>query len=238
MFFGVDHALGADAMAAAKAGAGVDMVWVAQGTGSLSQTWVDQCFDWTHDFLNGVQQSDPYNLKSVTGFYADVAKSSKRAFGSMVAGFNGTLTKSVAWSKGKYLPRGSAACMVSWAHTIDGVIPPNVTRMQWATWSDWEEGSEIESGVKNDVTVSAGVQGGSLTWTTTSGSGDESTIDHYEIYASQDGILATDLGAVAVGTHTFDVRSVRELIGAPLQLYVNAVGKPTVRDHLSPAAPF
>jgi hypothetical protein len=234
MFFGVDAAIGGTAMAAVKAAASSKMVWVTQGAGSLSSSWVDQSFAWTNDFHAGDSASDPYNLGAVASYYSAVAGSTKSAFGSMAAGFNGTLTKTVAWSKGKYLPRGSGACVVEWARKTDAVIPPNVTRMQWATWSDWEEGTEIESGVENDVTVSASVTGSTVSWTYTSGTGDESTIDHYEVYASADGVNAADLGSVPTGTHSFDLGSSPSLVtGTSYRVEVVAVGKATIRDHAS-----
>jgi len=239
MFFGVNGALGSSAMQTAKTNTGGKMVWVVQGTSSLSQSWDDEAFDWTHDFQNGPSQTDPYNLASVKSFYTSMAKQTKKAFGSLAAGFDGTLTKTVSWSKGKYLPRGSGACIVQWSKTIDGAIPANVTRMQWATWSDWEEGTEIESGVENDAVVTAQVAGSTLSWTITTGTGDESTIDHYEIVASTDGKTGIDLGAVPAGTHAFDLASAKcPLASGTWHLVVDAVARPNIRDHLAPPVDF
>ncbi len=234
MFFGVDTALGGTAMAAVKSATGGNMVWVTEGPGTLSESWVDQCFDWTHDYHAGDDTSDPYNLGGVAGFYSSVSGSTKKVFGSMEAGFNGTLTKSVSWSEGKYLPRGSGACVVQTAKKIDAVIPANVTRMQWATWSDWEEGTAVESGIENDVMVTASTTGVTLSWSTTSGTSDESTLDHYEVYASADGVNAADLGSVPAGTHSFDLGSASCLAsGTTYYLEVVAVGRPCIRDHAS-----
>ncbi|HEY1958310.1 MAG TPA: hypothetical protein VGH28_21990 [Polyangiaceae bacterium] len=234
MFFGVTDALGSSAMQTAKTNTGGNMVWVVQGTGSLSNAWDDQAFDWTHDWQNGPSQTDPYNLAGVKSFYSAMAKQTKKAFGSLAAGFNGTLTKSVSWSKGKYLPRGSGACIVQWSKAIDGVIPANVTRMQWATWSDWEEGTEIESGVENDAALGASIAGSKVSWTITTGTGDESTIDHYEVFASQDGKTGVDVGAVSAGTHSFDLASAKcPLASGTWHVTVDAVAKPNIRDHLA-----
>jgi hypothetical protein len=228
MFFGVEAAIGGTAMAAAKALTGGNMVWVTEGPSSLSNAWVDQCFDWTHDYHDGPSSTDPYNLSGVAGFYGSVSGSSKKAFGSMVAGFNGMLTNSVAWSKGKYLPRGDGACVVEWAKKIDAVIPRNVTRMQWATWSDWQEGTQIETGVENNATVRAQVGSGVLSWTVSAGTGDESTIDHYEAYATVDGVNGALLGTTRAHSLGLNLPS-----GPTYQLLVKAVGKPNIRDHMS-----
>jgi hypothetical protein len=239
MFFGVTNAIGGTAMAAAKSATGGNMVWVTQGAGTLSDAWVDQSFDWTHDFHNGPSGSDPYNLSAVAAYYAAVAGSSKHAFGSMAAGFNGMLTKSVAWSKGKYLPRGSGACVIEWAKKIDAVIPANVTRMQWATWSDWEEGTQIETGVENDAVVTAHVSGSTLSWSTVTGTGDESTLDHYALYASADGVNAVELAKVSTATHAFDLHTSACLAsGKTYGLQVVAVGRPIIRDHISASVSY
>lgn len=227
-------ALDATTMAAVKTATGNNMVWVGQGPGSLSNAWCDQCFDWTRCFYNGVNQNDPYNLSSVAGYYTSISGSAKKAFGAMCSGFNGTLTKTIAWSMGKYLPQGNGACIVQRANKINTVITPNVTRMQWATWDDWEEGTPIEPGIENNVTVSGSVSGSTLNWTYTSGTGDESTIDHYEIYASIDNVNAAAWGSVAAGTHAFNLTSVGGLVaGTHYLVYVQAIGKPCICDHLS-----
>ena len=232
MFFGVDEALGDAAMAAVKSSNGSDQVWVQEGTGKLSQAWDDQAFDWTHPFHDGPSASDPYNLAAVSGFYSSIAASSKQAFGAMTPGFNGMLTKSVSWSMGKYLPRGEGACLVAWGNKINAVIPANVTRMQMVTWSDWEEGTQVETGVENDAAVQAAVSGTTLSWSVATGTGDESTIDHYEIYASSDGTSAFDLGSVPRGTRAFDLGASCLGSGA-YQVGVVAAGRPMIRDHAS-----
>ena len=239
MFFGVDGALGSSTMASVKAATGGKMVWVVQGTGSLGDAWVDEVFDWTHDYHDGLHPTDPYNLTAVKSFYGTMKSASKKAFGSMVAGFDGTLTKNVAWSKGKYLPRDGGACLVEWAKTIDSVIPPTVPRMQWATWSDWEEGTEIEAAVENGASVTASLAGSVVSWTTKADTGDESTIDHYEVYASADGTKAIDVGRVAPGVHQLDLASgACSLVSGTYHVYVDAVGKPNIRDHVSSPVDF
>lgn len=238
MFFGVEAAIGTTAMASVKASNGGDQVWVLEGSGSLSKSWVDQAFDWAHPYHDGPSATDPYNLAAVGSFYSGVASSTKQAFGALSPGFNGMLTKSVSWSMGKYLPRGEGACVVAWANKINSVIPANVTRMQVVTWSDWEEGSQVETGVENDAAVQATISGTTLSWTVTTGTGDESTIDHYEVYASPDGTNLYDLGGRARGTHTFDLGVTCLGSGTTSQIAVVAVGRPMIRNHPSSWVPY
>jgi hypothetical protein len=233
MFFGVRSAVGATAMAAMKAYTGGNMVWVEQGTGYLSESWEDECFEWTDGFDTGVNASDPFNLSAVTSDFSTIRTSGKKAFGAMCARFNGTLTKSVSWSLGKYLPCSNGLCEIERAASINSAIPADMTRMQWPTWSDWEEGTQVEGGIENDFALTAQVNTANLlSWTITGG--DERTIDHYEVYASMDGVNAAFLGSVVVGTHQFNVGTAG-LASGSYQLYVDAVGKPCIRDHMSAA---
>ena len=232
MFFGVRSAIGAAAMTSLKASTGGQMIWVEQGTGYLSESWEDECFEWTDSFNTGVNTNDPFNLTAVTSSYPTIRSSGKKAFGAMCSQFDGTLTKSVSWSMGKYLPGSNGLCEIERAAVINSAIPPNMTRMQWATWSDWEEGTEVEAGIENGVALTDQIDSSNLlSWNIASG--DERTIDHYEIYASSNGVSAAFLGSVPAGVHQTNITQI-DLAPGSYQLYVDAIGKPCVRDHLSP----
>ncbi len=241
MFFGVEPNIGAANMAAVKEESKMPAVWVPhhrlwEASPSLGEDWNDGVFAWSSDFKDGVDPKDPYNLADVTMFYTKVARyPSKKIFGAMCASFNGTLTGRKDWSLGKYLPSDDGACLIERAKRIDRVITPNVTRMQWVTWQDYEEGSAVEQGIENSISVAAAVSGENLTWTVRGGTGDERTIDHYDVYASIDGRQAAHLAAVPVGVRQLKLDRGRFDSGKKYQLYVNAVGRPCIRDHLSPA---
>ncbi|HWX19735.1 MAG TPA: DUF2341 domain-containing protein [Candidatus Binatia bacterium] len=231
MFFGVRSTLGAAAMIDLKAETGGNMVWVEQGTSYLSESWEDECFEWTHEYDTGVNYSDPFNLAAVTAPYSAIRSSGKKAFGAMCGNFNGTLTKSVSWSMGKYLPSSNGLCVVQRAAAINTAIPSNMTRMQWTTWSDWEEGTQVESGIENSFALSGQVNTSNLlSWTITAG--DERTVDHYEIYAATNGGNAAFLVSVRTGVYQTNL-SQMGLAPGSYQLYVDAIGKPCIRDHMS-----
>ena len=233
MFFNVRNTIGEANMEAVKAATDTNTLWVEQGTGYVSEPWENMTFQWTHEYDTGVNASDPFNLSAVTNDFATIkAHPSKAAFGAMCGRFNGTLTKSTNWSLGKYLPCSNGLCMVARAAAINTVIPTNMTRMQWATWSDWEEGTQVESGIENNVALTGQVNSPPLlSWTLTAG--DERTIDHYEIYASTNGVNAAFLGSVPTGVYQTNLGQAGLAPGG-YQLYVDAIGKPCVRDHLSP----
>ena len=241
MFFGVESNIGSKNMAAVKSRTKMPAIWVPherfwESKPSRGEAWNDGVFAWTDDFKDGVNAQDPYNLAKITSFYSKVAKyPSKKIFAGICPSFNGTLTKKKAWSLGKHLPSDYGACLIERAKLIDQVITPNVTRVQWITWQDYEEGSAIEPGIENDIRVTAIVSGGNLTWTVSGGTGDERTIDHFDIYASMDGQRAAHLAALPAGTHRLKLDRRLFESGKSYNLYVNAVGRPCIRDHLSAA---
>jgi hypothetical protein len=231
MFFDVRNTIGQGNMNALKAITGGRMVWVEQGTSYLSESWENECFEWTDEFDTGVNPNDPFNLTAVTNDYPAIHNSGKEAFGGMCSHFDGTLTKSVSWSLGKYLPSSNGLCEVERAAVINTAIPTNITRMQWATWSDWEEGTEVEAGLENLFSLTGQITSPNLlSWNIASG--DERTIDHYQIYASVNGVNAAFLGSAPSGVHQMDL-SGAGLPGGSYQLYIDAVGKPCIRDHMS-----
>lgn len=234
MFFDVRNVIGQSNMNTVKAATGGNMVWVEQGTSYLGEAWEDECFEWTDSFDTGVNTNDTFNLTGVTNDYPTIQASGKKAFGAMCSHFDGTLTKSVSWSMGKYLPSSNGLCEVERAAAINSIIPANMTRMQWATWSDWEEGTEVEAAMENAFSLTGGVTNNLLTWNIVSG--DERTIDHYEVYASTNGVTAALLGTVKSGIHQFTL-TYSGLSPGAYSIYVDAVGKPCIRDHMSPPMP-
>src|SRR6185503_15239562 len=95
---------------------------------------------------------------------------------------------------------------------------------QLVTWNDYEEATEIETGIDNCVSVNASVAGSTLNWSV---SGSESTIDHYTAFISSDGQDLMSLGDVPAGIHALDLGSFGFTSGT-YSVYVKAVGKPSI----------
>jgi hypothetical protein len=174
-FFGVASTLSANEMAKVKSEM-LPAAWIPnntfwKGDELISSDWCDQVFQWSdnfmgkEDFKEGYNPEDPYNLKTVDRFFQGAARFPQKHFiGGMCPSFNGTLTKREGWSLGKYLPSGDGLCLVERAKRINEIIPANVTRMQWITWNDYEEGSAAEVGIENYLSVVAEKIGTTLTW--------------------------------------------------------------------------
>jgi len=109
-----------------------------------------------------------------------------------------------------------------------------LTDLQLVTWNDYEEATEIESGIDNCVTVAPSLFGNSLQWSI---SGDENTVDHYTVYISTDGQNLMSLTDLAPGLRSLN------LCGFPIpngsyKLFVQAVGKPTLANQITGAVDY
>ncbi len=242
MFYGVRAYFGkvagsaggaAAALKEVKDATGGNMVWADVLPSFLNEAWEDQSYDWHNAHQNKLSATDPYNFEGIKHFYDSIKGSGKKAMGAMSAGYNGTLSKlDGSWALGGYLPQDYGKCLIERARYINSIIPANVTRMQWATWNDWAEGTAVEPGIENDITVSGTIEGTTLSWTVTGGTGDESTIDHYDVYATEDGVNAALLKSVPVGTRSLDLASITGFrTGNAYKIMVVAVGKPCIRNH-------
>jgi hypothetical protein len=108
--------------------------------------------------------------------------------------------------------------------------------LQVATWNDYEEGTEVETGIDNCAAVSAGVSGTVIKPVPSfTGVGSEETVDHYEVYLSRDGKNLMDAGSAAVGGASLDVNTLG-LASGTYKVYVQMVGKSHILNHMSPQA--
>lgn len=224
---------GQAAMNTVKANQGGNMFWsdVDTNCAYINEAWEDAPYDWHDAWFGAVNQSDPYNTGSIGTFLSCVAAvPGKQGIGAMAAGYNSTLVRP---TEEAYLQQDSGKSIVQRAAYINAHIPNNIHIMHWATWNDYPEGTAIEPAIENNVTVTASISGTSVNWTFTSGTGDETVIDHYEVYVSHDGVNAADLGSVATGTYTMSLIGKGLTPGMIYSIMVVAVGKPCIRDHMS-----
>jgi len=155
------------------------------------------------------------------------------AWGSVFKGFDDTLA---SWAPpgGRHIPQN---CGQTWltsfatANQWYSAAQP-LPFMQLVTWNDYEEGTELESGIDNCVSVTAFMSGSLLTWQISGGS--ENTIDHYTAFISPDGSNLMPIADFATGVHSVDMSAYSFDPGA-YQLLVKAVGKPSIRNQMSNA---
>ncbi len=152
-----------------------------------------------------------------------------QTWGAGAKGFNDSLA---AWGSNRYVDQ---QCGQHWlAQLADAGLyytayPTRLNAMQIATWNDYEEGTEIESGIDNCVGISAAMSGSSLIWGIT---GLENTVHHYTVFISTDGVNLMSLGDVPAGTWTMDL-SQYQLTAGTYTLFVKAVGQASIRNQMS-----
>ncbi len=190
----------------------------------------------THVLSNGsyswvMPTTTDYGMSYLTSFYdTGIPLSNEETVGASYKGFNDTLA---AWGSNRVMGQ---QCGQTWLQTfseVNGLYSSGrqLSALQLVTWNDYEEATEIESGISNCLTVSAKMSGNSLQWTI---NGDASTVDHYVPYISTDGQSLMPLGDFSAGTNSVNLCSYSVPNGS-YTLYVQAVGKPTMTNEISGA---
>ncbi|MBZ5490495.1 MAG: PKD domain-containing protein [Acidobacteriia bacterium] len=148
--------------------------------------------------------------------------------GSGYKGFNDTLA---LWGTNRIIGQ---QCGQTWLATIADAgkyysTAKQMLGIQLVTWNDYEEGSEIESGIDNCVTVSATVAGTVASWGIT---GQMNTVDHFTVFASQDGANLMWLADVPTTTSSLNLASFGLNAGNYI-VFVKAVGKASLTNKMS-----
>lgn len=169
-----------------------------------------------------------YGLGYLSSFYlTGLSFPNTETVGATYKGFNDALA---SWGSGRAIDQ---QCGQTWLQTFAQINSTyNTARqlpyLQLVTWNDYEEATELESGIDSCFSLEASVSGNTLEWST---SGNENTIDHYAVYSSQDGQSVTALTQTQPGTHSVDLCSLT-LPGGKSSLYVQAVGKPMLANRM------
>jgi PKD repeat protein len=207
-------------------------MFMVRNQGAFGNTSADGAYSWV--------EIDPANpndmmLSYLDSFYAAAQSSSKYTVGSSYKGFNDTLA---AWGSNRII---NQQCGLTWLDTFTEAnkfysSSHQLPAIQLATWNDYEEGTEIESGIDNCVALSAVVTGSTLSWSI-GAKASERTIDYYSVFISTDSQNLMKLASVAAGTHSLNLSQYNLAAGTYL-LYVKAFGKASIVNHMSPAVSF
>jgi PKD repeat protein len=207
-------------------------MFMIRNPGAFIDTNAEGAYSWLD--LNPSNPND-MTLSYLDAFYIAAESSSKYTVGSGYKGFNDTLA---GWGSNRIL---NQQCGLTW---LDMFAEANkyyssshqLPAIQVVTWNDYEEGTEIESGIDNCVVLAPSVTGSTLSWSI-GDKASESTIDDYSVFISTDGQNLMKLADVAAGTHTLSL-SQYNLAPGTYVLYVKAIGKASIVDHMSPAVAF
>jgi PKD repeat protein len=213
---------------AIRAGVPGNPVFIFRNAGGFTYTQSNGSFAWIN--INTTNPSD-IALAYLDNFYSTgLAHPLEQTFATGYKGFNDRLA---SWGSNRIMNQN---CGQTWLssfaetgkyYSLNGELP----QLQIATWNDYEEGTEIETGIDNCVAVTAGISGSTVTWSIT---GQENTIDHYTVFISLDGQNLMPVSDVPAGTHSLDLNSFG-FGPANYTLYVKAVGKPSLTNKMSGA---
>jgi hypothetical protein len=209
---------------AIRAATSQNVTWISQGSRGFSHPVSNGSYAWMH------ATSSQYGMDYLTKFYNSAMKLPQyMTWGAGYKGFNDTLA---SWSLNRVVGQ---QCGQTWLQTFNMInnyydSGNQLPILQLVTWNDYEEGTELESGIDNCLAVSASMAGAILKWNI---SGNENTVDHYTVYFSSDRQHLLELNTVPAGTRSMDVGAFRLSSGS---LYVQAVGKPSIQNQMSSPA--
>jgi hypothetical protein len=175
-----------------------------------------------------------YGLAYLDNFYkTSMGHPNEDAFGATYKGFNDTVG---AWGSKRIM---NQQCGQTWLQTFAKINSlyksgKQLPYLQLVTWNDYEEGTEIESGIDPCFRLSASVRGNTLSWTI---AGNENVVDHYAIYDSPDGTNLKHLADLAPGNRSVNLCSYG-LSQSVHQLFVQEVSRPSLANRLPPAVKY
>lgn len=198
-------------------------IFIFQNNGGFTHGLSSGSFSWV------MPTDSNYGLDYLGSFYSTGMKyPAESTVGAMYKGFNDTLA---SWSGNRVM---SQQCGQTWLQTFAKAnsmfnTSQQLGAIQLVTWDDYEEGTELETGIDNCVSLTGAISASVLSWTI---SGNENTIDHYTVFISTDGQNLMPLGDFVVGTRQLDLSSFA-LAPGKYTLFVKAIGKPSLRNQMS-----
>jgi hypothetical protein len=191
------------------------------GNSPFTRTYEDGAYGWPVIDTSDAQDWGQSYLASL--YSAGAASGAKYMVGAAYKGFNDSLA---SWTAHRVM---SQQCGATYLNTFQQVNTTFSTigqldAIQLDTWNDYEEGTEIETGVDNCLSVNAAVSGSTLTFAP-SGAGDEmSSVDHYVVYSSTDGQNLTKVTDLPAGSRSVDLAG--EGVAHGTSVYVKMQSKP------------
>jgi hypothetical protein len=206
-------------------------VFVFQNGNGFTRTQSNGAFSWV--MPGDVSDGDPMAVSYLNEFYNASQQRDQLVVGTAYKGFDDTIA---SWGSNRHIDQ---QCGQTWLKTFSALnqhysSSNQLPMLQLVTWNDYEEGTEIESGIDNCLSVNAGISGSKLTWSVT---GNENTIDHYTVFISNDKQNLMPVGDFPAGYHEVDLGPYGFYAGN-YSVYVKAVGKPAILNHMSSALTY
>ncbi|HEY6970606.1 MAG TPA: PKD domain-containing protein [Candidatus Angelobacter sp.] len=202
-------------------------LFIFRNTEGFSDAQSNGAFAWVDP--ENVSSTDPMALNYM-GTFDSEALSLLPTY-SNVAGFKGFNDSLASWGSNRLIAQ---QCGQTWLQSVALAnnyfsTSQQMLGIQLVTWNDYEEGTEIESGIDNCATIGASVKGTVVSWSIT---GQSNTLDHYTVFLSQDGQNLMWLADVPTTTSSLDLAQFN-MNAASYIVFVKAVGKPSIANKMS-----
>ncbi len=219
---------------AVKAAVPGNPIYLFQDAGGFIHAISSGAYSWVRP------SSSDYGMSYLTDFYTTgKTYPAKQTVGASYKGFNDSLA---SWGAGRIMGQ---QCGRTWINTFGKInslynSSTPLPLLQLVTWNDYEEGTEIESGIDNCLNVGASLSGAAtalVSGTTLSfspqGTGSESaTVDHYRVFVSVDGSKLMTLTDLPVGSRSLNLGSY-SFSGGTYYFFVKMWGRPSIRNKIS-----
>jgi hypothetical protein len=182
-------------------------------------------------------QVNPTNVFDINRSYLDNYYSvglqhlDRLNFGTGYVGFNDTLAP---WTANRFMQR---QCGLTWLSSFAeaGKYYNTTTQLpfaQIATWNDYEEGTEVESGIDNCLKPIAWTSGNTLYWKL-EGQGPPETVLYFRVFISTDGTNLMRLADVSGTARSLSLSTWPLSTSTTYKLFVKAMGKPSILNQIS-----
>lgn len=196
----------------------------------------DGAFAWVG--RNKLDSTDEF-LQYITDFDTTALSNPKQVtLGSVYKGFN---DKAAPWGTGRIL---DPHCGKLWIDTFATNVQAlgsqigQLSAFQAVTWNDYEEATNLETGVDNCLSISASVNGPKLQWTISPNTAaSNATLSMFVVYISTDGKNLAQLKVRATSARSLDLTQFALPTGN-YKLFVQAFGQPSVQNHMSAGVSF
>jgi hypothetical protein len=172
-------------------------------------------------------------------FYKNaIAHPDKIAIGAIKKGFD---DNNASWGTNRVTAQQCGRTLLNTADLISHYYNSE-RQLQWLgvpTWNDYEEGSEVETGIDNCYRIAASISGHRLIWELQPASSYATlaTADHFTVYyADRNNLLYLARDDIPVNANSLDLD--RMVPAGRWKIYVRMVGKPLFMSQISAAVLF
>ena len=215
---------------AATAALSTHPFYVFQNNNGFTHTLSDGSYSWV------MPTTTDYGVGYLNSFYnAGMGFQNEQTVGATYKGFNDAFA---SWGSHRVMGQ---QCGQTWLQTFGKLNSlynsgKQLPDLQLVTWNDYEEATELESGIDNCLSVSTSVSGNALQWGV-HGNGNENTVDHYTVFISSDGQNLMPLTELSTGVHSLNLCSF-PIPASNYDLFVQAVGKASLANQITGAVSY